>query len=171
MLPLKRTNLIPASLQEREKEKERERDRERERERERENQKVFPSLRDPDASPRLIAGGGGGKAGMRTESCTSLRKGRYCSTHHSPSLSTFILSSSSRPHATIASPTHSVCMSRTLLFRSCPHFLISDPFIPLLFSFLIFLFLLLSLYFSFFVLLFFFFFSPYFSSTASNLTG
>lgn len=93
VLPLKRTHLIPAGLQEKERE---------ERERERENQKVFPSLRDPDASPRLMAGGaGGGKAGigtgMRTESCTSLRKGRYYSAHHLLFLSTFILSSPSHP--------------------------------------------------------------------------
>lgn len=100
VLPLKRTNLIPVTLQEKEREKER--DRERERERERENQKVFPSLRDPETSPRLMAGGGAeGKAGegigMRTESCTSLRKGRYYSAHHLLFLSTFILTSPSHP--------------------------------------------------------------------------
>ena len=83
VLPLKRTNLIPAALQEKEKERERkiEKERVKEREREREREKVFPSLRDSESSNRSVrahGGGGGAGGGVRgTEACSSTRKSRY----------------------------------------------------------------------------------------------
>ena len=86
-MPLKRTNLIPATLQEKEKEIERKVEKERVKEREREREKVFPSLKDSDTSYRSVratggTGGGGGvgvKAGTGTgtEASSSTRKSRY----------------------------------------------------------------------------------------------
>lgn len=79
VLPLKRTNLIPATFQEKEKERERRIERERVKEREREREKVFPSLRDSESSYRSVrAAVAGVKAGTGTEACSSTRKGRYC---------------------------------------------------------------------------------------------
>ena len=78
VLPLKRTNLIPATLQQKEKEREgmiekeriKEKVKEKEKEEEREREKVFPSLRDSESSNRSVRA-------YETEACSSTRKSRY----------------------------------------------------------------------------------------------